>query len=55
MFTITLSIQRSAGGVNDNDARNINLQDDADPAAIAEAFDRAEAFLAEQRKKYAKP
>jgi hypothetical protein len=54
VFTITLSIQRSAAGVNDSDARNINLQDDAEPGAIAEAFDRAEAFLAEQKAKYTK-
>jgi hypothetical protein len=55
VLTITVSIQRSTNGVNDNDARNINLQEDGDAAAAREAFTRAEEFLAEQKKKYAKP
>lgn len=54
MLTITVSVQRSGSGVNDNADRNINIPDEADGAAAAEAFTRAAAFLDEQRQKYSK-
>jgi hypothetical protein len=54
-FVITLSTQRSNGGANDNDSRNIVIQDDTDAVAIKDAFGRIEEFLGDLKTKYAKP
>jgi hypothetical protein len=54
VFTISINIQSSGTGTNDNDSRGVNVPDETDPEAVRAAFEKAQAFLDVQKARYAK-